>query len=138
MKQTVNDARTRLDDPLYLTAQVANACAEAKGKDITVLDMSKMLTLSDYFVVTSGRSDRQVQGIANRIIDALAAHGVHPLSCEGLDEGQWVLVDYGDVIVHVFYEPMREHYDIEGLWTRARRLVVTEDESGNGVLLQAA
>lgn len=135
--QTGNDTHGRTE-PLHLTARIVNACAEAKGKGISVLEMSELLDLTDYFVVVSGRSDRQVQGIANRILDALAEVGVHPFSCEGLDEGQWVLLDYGDTIVHVFYEPMREHYDIEGLWAKARRLTVTEDDSGVAVLRQAA
>lgn len=101
---------------------VLRACSEAKARDVSVLDVADLLDLTNCFVVASGRSDRQVQGIANRIIDELGKAGLDPLAVEGLEQGHWVLLDYGDVVVHVFYEPLRRHYDIEGLWAKAPRL----------------
>jgi ribosome-associated protein len=132
---TVGANSTKELTPLELTTQIINACADAKGKDIAVLDVSKVFGLADYFIVVSGRSDRQVQGISNKVVDSLSRLGVHPAAREGLDEGQWVLLDYGDVIVHVFYEPARDHYDVESLWTKARRLEVIE---GDWLQLRAA
>ena len=109
------------------TAQkIVGACADAKGKDITVLNVSKIFDLADCFVIVSGRSDRQVQGIANKIVEKLGEAGMRPLAVEGLEKGHWVLMDFGDVVAHVFYEPMRRHYDLEGLWIRAEKLLYNE------------
>lgn len=105
-----------------ITRDIINACMEAKGKDISVLDVSKSFGMSDYFIVVSGRSDRQVQGISNRILETLEKSGLTPVSIEGFEEGQWVLIDCGDVVAHIFYEPLRSHYDLESLWFKAPRL----------------
>lgn len=104
--------------------RIVQSSEDAKGRDITVLDVREVFGLSDYFVVVSGRSDRQVQGITNRIIDDLGSAGIHPVSVEGFEDGQWVLIDFGDIVVHVFYEPQRAFYDIESLWTEAKRIDV--------------
>lgn len=109
-------------DSLKVVKRVVSACEEVKGKDVTILDVHSISDFADYFVVVSGRSDRQVQGLTNRIMDELFRIGEKPLSVEGYEDGQWVLVDCGDVVVHVFYEPVRELYDIESLWMRAKRL----------------
>lgn len=109
-------------DSLQIVKRVVGACEEVKGKDLTILDVRSLSDFADYFVVVSGRSDRQVQGITNRIADELFKTGVKPLSVEGYEDSQWVLIDCGDVVVHVFYEPVREHYDIESLWMRAGRV----------------
>lgn len=107
-----------------LVRHIVNSCADAKGRDIVVLDVSKNFDVASYFVIVSGRSDRQVQGISNRILHDLDTAGYKPFSTNGLDQGHWVLLDCDDVIVHVFYEPLREHYNLEGLWTAARRVNV--------------
>ena len=113
---------------LAVTECIIDACSEAKGRDISVLRVSQVFDLADYFVIDSGRSDRQVQGISNRVLESLEKIGVKPNSMEGFEEGQWVLLDIGDVIVHVFYEPLRRHYDIESLWRRAKKLEIVTDE----------
>lgn len=105
-----------------LVHEIVNACAEAKGKDIKVLEVSKVFGLASYFIIVSGRSDRQAQGISNKVIDAMAAKGIEPLSVDGMETGHWVLSDFGDIIVHVFYEATREYYDLEGLWANAERV----------------
>jgi ribosome-associated protein len=109
-------------DSLAVVKRVVSACEEVKGRDLTVLDVHSISDFADYFVVVSGRSDRQVQGLTNRVVDELCRAGIKPLSVEGYEDGQWVLVDCGDVVVHLFYEPVREFYDIESLWMRAKRL----------------
>lgn len=101
-----------------------SSCADARGKEITVLDVSSLLDLTKYFVIVSGRSDRHVQGISNRVLAALESCGISPLSIEGLSEGHWALIDCDDVVVHVFYEPVRQHYDLESLWIKAPRLTL--------------
>jgi ribosome-associated protein len=81
-------------------------------------------------VLMSGRSDRQVVALADGIEEALRLHGRRPTNVEGKSAGLWVLMDFGDVIVHVFQEEVRSMYDIEGLWEDARRLPVKTDERG--------
>jgi ribosome-associated protein len=80
---------------------------EKKAYDLVVLDVRERTSLADYFVICTGRSDTQVQAIAQSIAENLGKMGLRPLSIEGYAAGHWVLVDYGDVIVHVFYEPVR-------------------------------
>jgi ribosome-associated protein len=109
-------------DAKSLLHHAVELCVEAKGKDITVLDVSQLTDICEYFVVVSGRSDRQVQGLCNRVIEGLAQHGAETTSAEGIEKGHWVVLDFGDVIMHVFYEALRPHYDIEGLWAKAPRL----------------
>lgn len=101
---------------------IVEAIQDAKGSNLSLIDVSKLFDLSDYFIVVSGRSDRQVQGISNRIINALQEIGVEIPSIEGMEEGQWVLIDLGDIVVHVFYEATREYYDFDSLWARAERI----------------
>ena len=103
---------------------VVSAASDAKGRDIVVLDVSEVSDIASYFVLVSGRSDRQVQGISNRILDSLIEKGAKPFSTDGLDQGHWVLMDFSDVVVHVFYEPIREHYNLEALWSSAKRVKV--------------
>ena len=114
-------------DSLSIVKRVVSACEEVKGKEISVLDVHSLSDFADFFVIVSGRSDRQVQGITNRVIEELIKSGARPLSVEGYEDGQWVLVDCGDVVVHVFYEENRKFYDLESLWMRAKRVSVTRD-----------
>ncbi len=109
-------------DSLSIVKRVVSACEEVKGKDLSILDVRSLSDFADFFVIVSGRSDRQVQGITNRVIEELLRSGARPLSVEGYEDGQWVLVDCGDVVVHVFYEENREFYDLESLWMRAKRV----------------
>jgi ribosome-associated protein len=106
--------------------RVVKGCEDVKGQDLVILDVNSISDFADYFVVVSGRSDRQVQGLTNRVIEELCRSGVKPLSVEGYEDGQWVLVDCGDVVVHIFYEPVRAEYDIESLWMRAKRVAAKD------------
>jgi ribosome-associated protein len=109
-----------------LAYDIVAALNDAKGKDITVLDVSKVFGLSDYFIVVSGRSDRQVQGLAHRALEAAHLHGIKPVTIEGIEQGHWGLIDFGEIVLHLFYEPLREKYDIEGLWTSAPRVTLAK------------
>ena len=108
----------------------ALACTRAaldhKAYDLVVLETGHRSSIADYFIICSGRSDTQVQAIAEGIEADLAAEGQRPLSVEGLPHAQWVLMDYGDVVVHVFYVPVRGFYDLERLWARAPRVELPE------------
>lgn len=102
------------------------AALDRKAVDLVVVDVGALTSIADYLVICTGRSDRQVQSIAQAVEDALAERGMRPISIEGLRRGQWVLLDYGDVIVHVFYQPVREFYDLERLWEHAPRVPLPE------------
>lgn len=95
----------------------ANAAAEDKGaEDPVALDVSEIFPLADIFLLLSGRSERNVQAIADGVEDALNASGSKTLRREGRSEGRWVLLDFGDIIVHVFHQEERSFYDLERLW----------------------
>ena len=87
-----------------------------------VLDVRELTSVADVFIVCSGRSNRQVTAIANFIETDLKKRNLRPLHVEGKKEGHWALLDYGHVVIHVFYEPVRNFYDLEGLWSDARRI----------------
>jgi ribosome-associated protein len=99
---------------------------DRKAYDLVVLEVRELTSIADYFIVCSGRSDRQVQSIAQGIEESLRGKGVRPHAVEGVARGQWVLMDFSDVIVHVFYQPVREFYDLEGLWIDAPRVELPE------------
>ncbi len=102
---------------------------EKKAYDLILMEVRGITSIADYFIICSGRSDRQVQSIAQGIDENLGAMGTHPLSVEGMSRGQWVLMDFSDVIVHIFYQPVREFYDLEGLWGHAPRVELPEPYS---------
>ncbi len=87
-----------------------------------LLDLKSISSFTEYFLVCSGRSDRQVQAIARSIDEHLKRMGIYSLGVEGFEEGKWILMDYDDVVVHVFLDPVRKFYDLEGLWLDAPRV----------------
>jgi len=106
--------------------ECTRAALERKAYDLVVLETTKLTSIADYFVICSGRSDTQVQAIAEAVRDHLLSLGVQPLSTEGIERGQWALLDYGDVVVHVFQVPVRAFYDLDRLWARAPRVALPE------------
>lgn len=102
---------------------------EKKARDLVVMEVTHLTSIADYFIICSGSSDRQVQSIAQGIEENLGIAGLSPLSVEGGQRGHWVLMDFSDVIVHIFYEPVREFYDLEGLWSQAPRVDLPEPYS---------
>ena len=87
-----------------------------------LLDLKGISSFTEYFLICSGRSDRQVQAISRSIDEHLKKMGIYSLGVEGFEEGKWILMDYDDVIVHVFFDPVRKFYDLEGLWLDAPRV----------------
>jgi ribosome-associated protein len=104
-----------------------NAALEKKAKNLAAMNVKEISAFTDYFVICSGGLDRQVQAIASAIRENMKKKGFLPLGVEGEKHGQWVLMDYGDVVVHIFYEPVREFYEIERLWSDAPRMEVDEN-----------
>ena len=96
-----------------------------KGFDPVVLEVKGMCSFADYFVVCSGNSLRHVSALAQHLEEALARAGVKPLGVEGLQEGLWVLMDYNDMVIHIFSQPLREFYNLEGLWAEAPKTDMT-------------
>jgi len=107
-----------------------NAVMGKKALDLVVLDVRDLTSFSDIFIICSGRSNRQVSAIAEYVQVNLKKHDIKPLSVEGKKEGHWVLLDYGHVIIHVFYEPVRAFYDLEGLWIDAKRIEIESLPAG--------
>ena len=107
-----------------------NAVMGKKAMDLVVLDVQELTSFSDIFIICSGRSNRQVSAIAEHIHVNLKKHAIKPLSVEGKKEGHWVLLDYGHIIIHVFYEPVRAFYDLEGLWIDAKRIEIESLPAG--------
>jgi ribosome-associated protein len=105
------------------------AALEKKAYDLVLLDVQKISSFTAYFLICSGRSDRQVQAIARSIEDDLKKMGIRRLGMEGFEGGQWILMDYDDVLVHVFLDPVRKFYDLEGLWFDAPRVDGVEQEA---------
>jgi ribosome-associated protein len=95
-----------------------------KAVGVVVLDVHDLTSLADFFIICSGKSNRQVSAIADHVQRELKTAGIRPLSVEGAREGHWVLMDYGYVVIHVFYEPVRHFYDLEGLWADAPRVKI--------------
>lgn len=97
--------------------------SDKKATDIVLLRTAEVTTMADYFVICSGRSDRQVQALSAAIVDELREDGVRPLGVEGESGARWVLLDYGSVIVHLFAPEERAYYGLERLWSKAPQVV---------------
>jgi ribosome-associated protein len=110
-----DDLEARLD--LYVQAVLGK-----KAESVMVLDVRGLTSIADAFIICSGRSNRQVSAVADHVEQFLKKEGLRPLSVEGRKEGHWVLMDYGHVIIHVFYTETRSFYDLEGLWVDAKRI----------------
>lgn len=99
-----------------LAKSIARATIELKAIDIKVLDLRELSSFTDFFVICSGSSGRHVQAIADRIVEDQKKIKERPIGMEGEDKGEWILIDYGSVVAHVFYPETREYYNIEKFW----------------------
>lgn len=104
----------------------AQSALDKKAYDLVILEVSALTSVTDYFVICTGRSDTQVQSLCRAIEESMAQIGAKPLAIEGFEHGQWVLMDFGDAVVHIFYETVREFYNLEGLWAQAPRRLLPE------------
>lgn len=110
-------------DAAELAHRIVEIASDKKGNDIVMLRTAELTTMADFFVICSGRSDRQVHALADAIIGELRDDGIRPLGTEGLTTSRWVLLDYGSVIVHIFAPEEREFYGLERLWGKAAQVV---------------
>src|SRR5256714_14639984 len=116
-------AAVRVDDDSQRTAvSAARAALEKKAENVVILDLRGISGYADFLVIGSGTSDRQLEAIADSVEKELSAQGHRVIGSEGQRGGRWVLLDFGDVVVHVFHADDRAHYDLEGLWADAPRI----------------
>ncbi len=121
--------KTTADQVREWARTAARAASGKGGEDTVIIEVGLVLAITDAFVITSGRNARQVKTIAEEVEARLKVDGdIKPLRVEGLSDSHWVLLDYGDLVVHVFLDETREFYDLERLWSDAPR-VAWEDEA---------
>jgi ribosome-associated protein len=114
----------------WLTA--VRAADSRKAQDIKVLDLSGITSFTDYFVICAGSNSRQIQAIADEISQRLKKRGELPISLEGYEQAEWILMDYADFIVHVFSPKAREYYDLERLWRQANEVEIPAEAARAG------
>ncbi len=117
------------NDPRQLAQRVAALALELKALDVVILDLRGVADVTDCFVIASGTSDAHVRGIAHHILDELRSEGVRAHHEEGLQQGRWVLLDYVDVVVHIFHPQLREFYQLERLWSDAEVVSVEAEKA---------
>lgn len=100
----------------------AAAALDSKAEELLILDVRGLASFTEYFVIMSGRSTRHVQALAEAVEGSLRSKRVKASTAEGIGEGLWVLLDFDDVVVHIFYHEQRKFYDLEGLWSQAKRI----------------
>jgi ribosome-associated protein len=113
---------TATDEAISAARLAADAISDNKGEDVQLLDLSQLLIVTDVFLIASGTSTRHVKSLASDAEDALREVDRNPIRREGTDHGQWVLLDYGDVVIHLFDTETRDYYDLERLWADAPRI----------------
>jgi len=106
------------------TLWYAHLALDKKALDLLILDVQQQSSFTSFFIICSSTSDRHAQAIASHIEASGKQAGVYPLGMEGFREGRWILLDYGDIVIHIFHEPVRQFYDLERLWTEAPRIAV--------------
>jgi ribosome-associated protein len=117
------DARaTARQQSLSLACRCAQVAEELRGKDTTVLDLTAVTPIADFFVITTGTSGRQMRAVAEEVNRILREHGSRRLGIEGKQDSQWILYDFGDIVLHVFSPEARKLYDLEHLWADAPRV----------------
>jgi ribosome-associated protein len=107
---------------------LARIALQKKPKDPVLLDVSKSCSFADFFLILSGTSTRQTQALSGHLEEILRKKGIRLRGIEGVDTGQWILMDYDEVIVHIFFESVRGFYDLEGLWIESPHLPISLDE----------
>ena len=115
-----------MQTPQTLAVHAARAAAEKMARDILVLQVRDLIAITDFFVIASGATDRQVKAIGEAVEDALRQDGVRPMRREGERDMRWLLLDYADIVVHVFLDEARSYYELERLWKDAPRVTIRD------------
>ena len=114
-------------NPLDKALICVDIIRERKATDLVLFEVGTLTSIADYFLIASGKSSRQVQAIAQHLQSRMKEEGFTRFGVEGEWDGHWILVDYGDIVIHLFYQPVREFYDLEGLWVEAPRVNIDRD-----------
>jgi ribosome-associated protein len=132
---SISAGRKETSAPIDLAADLderilraLHSAAEKKAANLTVLDLRGVATFTDFFIIATGANKRQVQAIADEVVEQSKKHGTRAARVEGYQSAEWVLVDYGDFVVHVFDDRARRFYDLERLWRQARRVDVSPEQ----------
>lgn len=105
---------------------IAELLEDKKAEDILVLDLRPDRVIADFFVIATGTSDRNLKALAQHVrVELKDKHGIMPASMEGIAESGWVLLDYGEIVVHIFLEEKRQYYDLEGLWRAESKVILS-------------
>jgi ribosome-associated protein len=127
--EAMGECAEELDERI---CKALEAASEKKALDLVVLDLREVANFTDYFIITSGANTRQVQAIADEVVEQLKKQGTRAARVEGYNTAEWVLVDYGDFILHVFDDKSRKFYDLERLWRDAKRVQLPAELTGGG------
>ena len=117
-------AQHRTDDSQKTAIFAAQSAMEKKAEDVVVIDLRELSSYADFLVICSGTNERQLEAVSESVSVALKAAGHTPVGSEGTRGGKWALLDFGDVVIHVFHQDERGYYDLEGLWADAPRVQV--------------
>ncbi|MFW5992111.1 MAG: ribosome silencing factor [Halanaerobiaceae bacterium] len=115
------------DEIKEITVMAADAADDKKAFDIEILEVTELTVIADYFLICSGKSEVQVQAIAREIEEKLSEINIEPQKIAGAREGRWILMDYGDLIVHIFHRQEREYYQLERLWADAEKILLESE-----------
>lgn len=115
-------------ESIDLAKLALDAALDKKALEPVLLNVEELCSYAEHILILSGRSDRQLDAIGDGIKAALREQGRAPMGVEGKSSGQWALLDYGDLIVHIFHHPMRAHYDLESLWSEAKKVEIEVPE----------
>jgi len=118
---------SELDEPIVMAL---NAAAEKKALNVVVMDLREIASFTDYFVLASGANERQVQAISDEVVETLKKAGTPVMRTEGYKTAEWILLDYGDFVIHIFNEKARSFYDLERLWRESKRVILPPELSG--------
>ena len=132
MSTNTGSLETAAENSLKKALLCAQAAIDKKAENLKLLDLTDISGFTDYFLICSGMSDRQVQAIADGIGNTLEVNGYELLAAEGFNEGRWVLMDFGDIVVHIFLDALREYYDLENLWRDAPKVKIPSEFYGAG------
>lgn len=124
------DESLSIDPSRQMALECARAAIDKKAENVKILDLTELSTFTDYFVISSGMSDRQVHAIADSVGSAMKSAGHKLVSSEGYADGRWVLLDFGDIVVHVFLDALRDYYDLENLWAEAPKVKIPSEFYG--------
>ncbi len=112
-----------VDSIKEVALKAAGAAEDKKASDVQILDVRELTVIADYFLICSGSSDTQVKAIARAVEDSLSEEGLHPQKVAGKQEARWILMDYADVIIHIFHDEERKFYELERLWADAEKIL---------------